>query len=176
MVESSNKTLPTKTKNAYDFSFKALNGEKPLPLSSFKGKVLLVVNTASKCKFTPQYKELETLYQQYKDLGLVILGVPSNDFRDQEPGSASDIASFCEINYGVTFPLTAKEHVRHAEVHPFYVWAYSRFPFWARPQWNFHKYLIDRNGKLIDYFLPLTKPNATRVKVAIENALNESPE
>lgn len=174
-TKSSNKTALKGLKNAYDFSFKSLNGEKPLPLSSFKGKVILVVNTASKCGFTSQYKGLEALYQQYKDQGLVILGVPSNDFRDQEPGNADEIASFCAINYGVTFPLTAKEHVRHKEVHPFYVWASHHFRRWARPQWNFHKYLINRKGELIDYFFTTTNPSAPRLRKAIEKALNECP-
>lgn len=97
--------------SAYDYSFQTLTGHQPLPLSEFKGKVVLVVNTASKCGFTGQYSGLETLYNKYKDRGLVILGVPSNDFGKQEPGSSEEIASFCKINYGVTFPMTAKEAV-----------------------------------------------------------------
>ncbi|MBX9696529.1 MAG: glutathione peroxidase [Alphaproteobacteria bacterium] len=174
-MESPNKTPFIKSKNVYDFSFRTLQGEKPLPLSSFKGKVILVVNTASKCGFTPQYKGLEALYQQYKDQGLVILGVPSNDFRGQEPGNADEIASFCEINYGVTFPLTAKAHVRNKEAHPFYIWAGHHFRRWARPQWNFHKYLINRKGELIDYFFTTTNPSAPRLRAAILKALHESP-
>ncbi len=173
-TESSKNTPFTRAKNVYDFSFRTLQGDKPLPLSSFKGKVILVVNTASKCEFTPQYKGLEALYQEYKDHGLVILGVPSNDFRGQEPRNADEIASFCEINYGVSFPLTAKEHVRNKEAHPFYIWAGRHFRYWARPHWNFHKYLINRKGELIDYFFTTTNPSAPRLRAAILKALHET--
>jgi len=158
--------------SAYDYSFYSLVGHHPLPLSSFKGKVLIVVNTASKCGFTPQYAALEKLYERYKSRGLVILGVPANDFGRQEPGSEEDIAHFCQVNYGVTFPMTAKEVVSGDNAHPFYRWAKQELGFGTAPKWNFHKYLIDRNGKLINYFYSTTSPDSRRFVKAVEEALD----
>ncbi len=162
------------TGSAYDFSFKTLIGEKPLPLSEFKGKVILVVNTASHCGFTKQYDGLQKLYDSYHDKGLVILGVPSNDFGAQEPGSADEIAQFCKLNYGVTFPMASKEVVSGDEAHPFYVWARKTLGFGTAPKWNFHKYLINRQGVLIDHFNSTTSPDSDSLKSAIEKALAES--
>ncbi len=159
--------------NAYDYSFHTLRGHEPLPLSSFKGKVLIVVNTASKCGFTPQYARLEKLYEQYKDRGLVILGVPSNDFGGQEPGTEQEIANFCQVNYGVTFPMTAKEVVSGKNAHPFYLWARQKLGFGTAPKWNFHKYLINRKGELIDYFYSTTSPDAGRFVKVVEQTLAE---
>jgi len=165
---------PTKPdEQAYAFSFHTLVGHKPLPLSTFKGKVLLIVNTASKCGFTPQFKQLEALYEQYKDKGLVILGVPSNDFGKQDPGSDQEIASFCQINYGVSFPMAAKEVVSGKNAHPFYLWAREKLGFGSAPKWNFHKYLINRDGELVTYFYSTTSPEAPRLVKAVEAALNE---
>ena len=161
-------------KDAYGFSFRHLMEETPLPLSDYKGKVIMVVNTASKCGFTPQYEGLEVLYQRYKDQGFVIIGVPSNDFGEQEPGSSQEIATFCKKNYGVTFPMAAKETVSGDEAHPFYVWARQVLGFGTAPKWNFHKYLINRQGKLVDYFNSTTSPDASRVTKAIEALLKES--
>jgi glutathione peroxidase len=158
---------------AYGYSFTSLRGQEPLPLSSFRGKVLLIVNTASKCGFTPQYAQLEKLYEKYKDRGLVILGVPANDFGSQEPGTESEIADFCQINYGVTFPMTAKEVVSGKSAHPFYLWARQQLGFGTAPKWNFHKYLINRKGELIDYFYSTTSPEAGRLIKAVEKALDE---
>ncbi|MDE1901784.1 MAG: glutathione peroxidase [Alphaproteobacteria bacterium] len=160
-------------KTAYDFTFQKLRENAPLPLSDFEGKVLLIVNTASQCGFTPQYDGLEKLYNTYKDRGLVVIGVPSNDFGGQEPGTSDEIAHFCKINYGVTFPMTKKEVVSGAHAHPFYIWAKQTLGFGTAPKWNFHKYLIDRHGKLIDYFNSTTSPESDRVKKAIEKALAE---
>lgn len=160
------------TDTAYDFTFQTLVGDKLLPLSSFKGKVLLVVNTASKCGFTPQYAGLEALYQEYKDRGLVILGVPSNDFGHQEPGTEAAIADFCQINYGVTFPMAAKEIVSGKNAHPFYLWAKQTLGFGTAPKWNFHKYLINRDGELVTYFYSTTSPKAKRLVNAVEKALS----
>lgn len=154
----------------YDLNFTALDG-KPLPLSEFKGQLLLVVNTASKCGFTPQYESLEKIYQAYKDRGFVVLGVPSNDFANQEPGTADQIASFCKLNYGVTFPLTAKEHVSGDDAHPFYKWAAGEVSWLGRPKWNFHKYLISRDGKLLDWFSSKTSPDNDKIIAAIEKNL-----
>lgn len=159
--------------SAYDYSFQSLIGHHALPLSSFKGKVLLIVNTASKCGFTPQYASLEKLYDTYKDRGLVVIGVPSNDFARQEPGTEEDIAHFCQMNYGVTFPMTTKEIVSGKNAHPFYRWAKQKLGFGTAVKWNFHKYLINRNGELVDYFNSPTSPDAKRVQKAIEKALEQ---
>ena len=158
---------------AYDYSFKTLIGEEPLPLSQFKGKVILVVNTASHCGFTKQYTGLQKLYDTYRDKGLVILGVPSNDFGAQEPGSADEIAQFCKLNYGVTFPMASKEVVSGDEAHPFYLWARKTLGFGTAPKWNFHKYLINRHGALVDHFNSTTSPESESLKDAIDKALAE---
>jgi len=160
-------------KTAYNFSFKILNNEEPMPLKQFSGKVMLVVNTASHCGFTKQYEGLETLYKLYKDQGLVVIGVPSNDFGQQEPGSAQEIATFCKRNFGVTFPMAEKEVVSGDGAHPFYVWAKQTLGFGTAPKWNFHKYLINRKGELINYFYSTTTPESHRLKKAIEQALLE---
>jgi glutathione peroxidase len=163
----------TPTKNAYDFSFHTLIGAKPLPLSSYKGKVLLIVNTASHCGFTKQYEGLEKLYTRYKDKGLVVMGVPSNDFGGQEPGSSEEIATFCKLNYGVSFPMTAKEIVSGDDAHPFYQYAKKTLGFGTAPKWNFHKYLVNRNGIVIDHFNSTTSPDSAGIVRAIEKALAE---
>jgi glutathione peroxidase len=158
---------------AYDFSFKTLMGEEPMPLLDYKGKVLLIVNTASKCGFTGQYEGLEALYKKYADQGLVIIGVPSNDFGEQEPGNNEEIANFCKINYGVTFPMASKELVSGEHAHPFYIWAKKSLGFGTAPKWNFHKYLVNRKGELVDYFNSTTAPDADRLVHAVEKLLNE---
>ncbi len=155
---------------AWDFSFVTIDG-KPLPLAEFKGKAVLVVNTASKCGFTPQYKGLEELYKKYGDRGLVVLGVPSNDFAGQEPGTSEEIQEFCELNFGVDFPLTRKEKVSGRDAHPFYDWAAKQLGSLAKPKWNFHKYLIAPDGSLADWFSTVTKPDAPKVAKAIEDVL-----
>ena len=159
------------TGSAYDYSFTTLEGEKDLPLSQFKGNVLLIVNVASKCGFTKQYEGLEALYKKYKDNGLIVLGIPCNDFGKQEPGTLEEIASFCKLNYGVTFPMTSKQIVKGNAAHPFYKWAATTLGFGTKPKWNFHKYLIDKNGKLIDYFNSNTPPSAENLIAALESLL-----
>lgn len=156
---------------AYEFSFKGLNDQKPLPLKDYSGKVILIVNTASRCGFTPQYEGLEKLYNTYKDKGLVIIGVPSNDFGSQELGTDAEISHFCKLNYGVTFPMASKEVVSGKTAHTFYLWAKKQLGFGTAPKWNFHKYLIDRHGKLIDYFGSMTSPDSTNLVQAVEKAL-----
>ena len=160
---------------AYDFSFTTLMEGKPLPIKKFKGSVILIVNTASSCGFTSQYEGLQKLYENYKDKGLVIIGVPSNDFGGQEPGSNQEIAHFCKINYGVNFPIASKETVSGKNAHPFYLWARKVLGFGTAPKWNFHKYLINRKGELIDYFHSTTSPDNERIKNSIEKALMEEP-
>jgi glutathione peroxidase len=156
--------------NAHSFSFKSIDG-KPFPLSQFKGKAVLVVNTASACGLTPQYKGLEALWQGYKDKGLVVLGVPCNDFGAQEPGTEGEIKTFCETHFGVDFPMTSKEHVIGSAAHPFYAWAVKELGEGAAPRWNFHKYLIGKDGALAGTFGSRTEPEAADVKAAIEAAL-----
>jgi len=161
--------------SAYQFTFRELMGGAPLPLAQFKGKVLLVVNTASHCGFTPQYEGLEKLYNSYKAQGLVVLGVPSNDFGAQEPGTSEDIAKFCKTNYGVTFPLAGKEVVSGDKAHPFYLWAKQMLGFGTAPKWNFHKYLINRRGQLVDYYNSMTSPDSEKITDEIEELLREQP-
>ncbi len=156
--------------NAHAFSFTSIEG-KPLAMSGYKGKAVLLVNTASACGLTPQYKGLEALWQAYRDKGLVVLGVPSNDFGAQEPGSETEIKSFCEVRYGVDFPLTKKEHVVGAAAHPLYQWIAKELGEAAIPRWNFHKYLISKDGNLAGTFGSRIEPEAAELKTAIETAL-----
>jgi glutathione peroxidase len=155
------------------FSFDSLMAKEPIRFSDYQGKVLLIVNTASKCGFTGQYDGLEKLYQTYKDKGLFVIGVPSNDFGAQEPGTHEEIAQFCKLNFGVSFPMTAKYEVTGKNAHPFYIYAKKELGFGTAPKWNFHKYLINRQGQLVNYFHSTTKPDSTRLIKAIEAALDE---
>ncbi|MDR3497607.1 MAG: glutathione peroxidase [Parvibaculum sp.] len=155
-----------KDKTAFDFEFNSLKG-KPMPLSAFAGNPLLIVNTASKCGFTPQYAGLEAIYRKHKADGLVVLGVPSNDFANQEPGNSGEIEQFCEINFGVDFPLTEKVHVKGADAHPLFQWIGAQGGFLSRPRWNFYKYLIGRDGKLVNWFASVTTPESAKFQSAI---------
>ncbi len=154
----------------YDFTLTGIDG-KPFALSQFVGRVVLLVNTASECGYTPQYQGLEKLWLDYKDKGLVVVGVPCNDFGGQEPGEASEIANFCEVNYGVTFPLSAKTVVSGNAADPLYVWAGDKAGMLGKPNWNFHKYLFGRDGGFIDWFSTPTKPESAKIVAAIEKAL-----
>jgi len=136
---------------------------------TYRGKVLLVVNTASECAFTSQYEGLEKLYREKKDEGLVVLGFPSNDFGGQEPGSEQKISNFCRINYGVSFPMFSKISVKGEQAHPLYRALVAAAD--ATPRWNFHKYLIGRDGQVIDSFSSFTGPNSSGLRKAIEKAL-----
>ncbi len=156
--------------DAHDFAFTSIEGNI-LPMSVFEGKTVLVVNTASLCGFTPQYLELQALWSRYRDRGLIVLGVPSNDFGSQEPGTAHEISTFCEVNYGIDFPMTDKVQVKGDAAHPFYRWAARQVGFAGKPRWNFHKYLIGPDGRLINWFSSPTKPTAARVVEAIEALL-----
>lgn len=146
-------------------------GGQPVPMADYAGKVVLVVNTASHCGFTPQYAGLETLYQKYTAQGLVVLGFPCNQFGKQEPGSADDIAQTCHINYGVSFPMFAKIEVNGAAAHPLFRYLKKTLPgvLGERIKWNFTKFLIGRDGKLIKRFAPFTKPE--KMEAAIVAAL-----
>ena len=156
--------------NAYDFSFTSIDGA-PLPLSSFKGKPVLVVNTASKCGLTPQYEGLEALYRDYREQGLVVLGVPCNQFAGQEPGTEDEIKSFCETKFDIDFPMTSKIDVKEAGRHPFYAWAEEKLGEPAVPVWNFHKILIGPDGEAVAAFGPRTPPQDPTIVEAVEKAL-----
>lgn len=156
--------------DAFGFSFTSITGE-PMPLAHFAGKAILIVNTASHCGFTQQYADLQRVWQMYRDRGLVVLGVPSNDFGGQEPGTEADIKAFCEVNFDVDFPLTAKEHVKGSSAHPFYRWAAAQVGALATPKWNFHKYLIAPDGRLVGWFSTVTRPTSHAVTTAIEQHL-----
>jgi glutathione peroxidase len=157
--------------NAHDLSFQAIDGNA-LPLRDFRGKALLVVNTASECGYTPQYRGLQSLWERYRNRGLVVLGVPSNDFGAQEPGSESEIRAFCERTYKVSFPMTQKQTVIGADAHPFYRWIAEEIGEDAAPRWNFHKYLIDGKGELAGAWSSRVEPDDPALIQAIESALS----
>jgi glutathione peroxidase len=158
---------------AFAFSFTSIEGE-PLPLTMFEGKALLVVNTASLCGFTHQYAALQELWERYRNRGLVVLGVPSNDFGGQEPGTESEIKQFCEVNFSIDFPLTSKEHVKGDAAHPFYKWATGTLGDGAGPRWNFHKYLVSPDGRLVEWFSTSTPPTSDEVLEAVEAHLPQN--
>ena len=157
---------------AYAFSFPALAGGD-IRLAEYASHPLLVVNTASLCGYTPQYGGLQELWTQFHDRGFVIVGVPSNDFGGQEPGGSTEIAATAQQHYGVTFPITVKTVVKGPNAHPFYRWAAEVRPSDV-PRWNFHKYLIGRDGYIIDAFPETIEPTDTRVKTAIARAFAAS--
>ncbi|HYC64342.1 MAG TPA: glutathione peroxidase [Reyranellaceae bacterium] len=156
--------------NAHDFGFRTIDGD-PLPMKSFAGKPVLMVNVASYCGLTPQYTDLEKLHETYGPKGLVVLGVPCNDFGAQEPRAEGEILKFCQSLYGVKFPLTSKEKVIGAGAHPLYQWIGSQLGEEALPKWNFHKYLIGKDGELVETFGSRVSPGAAEVKQAIERAI-----
>ncbi len=160
-------------RNAYAFAFAGIDGRE-IALRQFAGRPLLVVNTASRCGFTSQYDGLQQLWTRYRPRGLAVLGVPSNDFAGQEPGSNEEIASFCSQTYGVTFPLAAKAQVVGQAAHPFYRWAAAERPA-DRPRWNFHKYLLGRDGRIAAVFPTSTPPMDPQVVAAVERALSGPP-
>jgi glutathione peroxidase len=151
-------------KNLYDIELKTLRGDI-FDWNSCKGKKVLIVNTASECGFTKQYKELQSLYDLYKDT-LEIIGVPCNQFGKQEPGNSEEIQEFCELNFGVTFPLTEKLQVKGDDKHPLYVWLTSKRYNGVKSssvKWNFQKYLLDEHGHLIDFYYSITKPMSKKI-------------
>ena len=156
--------------SAYDYDLEMLAGET-LPLRRFEGKPILLINTASKCGFTPQYEGLQALWSHYQSRGLMVIGMPCNDFGNQEPGSAKDIEAFCSANYGVSFPMSAKLHVRGPQAHPLFDWLARQGGVLSRPRWNFYKYLIDRDGSLRTWFSSVTKPMSGRMRTAIDRVV-----
>ena len=160
-------------KTAYLFEFDSIDGGK-ISLSEYKGDVILVVNTASECGFTRQYTGLQTLWDEFKDDGLVVIGIPSNDFGGQESGSDSQIKSFCEVNFNIDFPMAAKTTVKGRNAHPFYHWINEELGWMAGPKWNFHKYLIARNGTLHESFSSMVSPTSTSLQEQITFLLEQS--
>ena len=164
---------PPPQKSMYEFTMKDIDG-KDAKLDAYKGKVVMIVNTASKCGLTPQYEGLQNLYDKYKDKGFVVLGFPANNFMGQEPGTEKEIKDFCNLKYNVTFPMFSKISVKGADQHPFYTFLTnekSNPGFEGDITWNFEKFLADKNGKIIARFSPKTTPDSPEVVAAIEKAL-----
>ena len=154
---------------AHEFQFKGIDGES-IELNQYKDKVIVVVNVASRCGFTNQYNDLQQLWSNYKEKDLVVIGVPTNDFK-QEPGSNSDIKNFCETNFNISFPMTEKTNVIGKNSHPFFKWAKDNYGRAAIPKWNFHKIVIGKDGKVADTFASITKTSSTKFVNFIEEQI-----
>ena len=165
------KTSANYTKLAYDFQFNGINGNT-IKLSNYKNKIIVVVNVASRCGFTNQYSELQKLWVNYKDKDVIVLGVPTNDFK-QEPGSNSEIKDFCETNFNIDFPMTEKINVIGKKSHPFYKWAKDNHGKNAIPKWNFHKIIIGKDGKIAETFASITKPYSSKFIKFIEEKIRK---
>ena len=157
-------------KTFYDFELELITGET-ISLDKYEGKAVLLVNVASKCGFTKQYTDLQNLWQKYREKNLIVLGVPSNQFGSQEPGSNDEIKDFCETNFNINFPMTSKYDVKGENAHDVYKWAKDTFGKSAVPKWNFHKILIDKNGKIHDTFASFTNPMSKKIIKELENIL-----
>jgi|TARA_Y100000389_G_C17436710_1_gene505989 glutathione peroxidase len=164
------KSISENSKTFFDFKINSIDGQE-LDLSIYKDKTLLVVNVASKCGFTKQYDELQNLYELYSEKGLIVLAVPSNQFGGQEPGSEAEIKNFCETNFNITFPIMSKYDVKGNNAHPIYSWAKETYGMSAVPKWNFHKILINKNGKIVDTFASFTSPTSRKIIKKIEQIL-----
>ena len=156
-------------KSFHDFSIESISGGD-IKLADYKNKVVLLVNTASQCGFTPQYAGLQKIYDRYKDDGLVVLGVPSDDF-NQELSSDDDVKKFCEIRYGVNFPLTSIQKIKGESAHPLYKWISGNTSVIGQPRWNFHKYLISKEGQILNWFSSMTSPTSEGLLNQVEQAL-----
>ena len=157
-------------KTFYDFELDLITGET-ISLDIYEGKAVLLVNVASKCGFTKQYTDLQNLWEKYREKNLIVLGVPSNQFGSQEPGSNDEIKDFCETNFNINFPMTSKYDVKGENAHDVYKWAKDTFGKSAVPKWNFHKILIDKNGKIHDTFASFTNPMSKKIIKELENIL-----
>ena len=155
---------------AYDFKFNDLDGSE-LNLNEFKGKVIVVINVASQCGFTKQYDDMQKVWDKYQDKGVIMLGIPSNDFGKQEPGSNEEIKNFCEAKFGITFPMTEKVSVKGENAHPFYIWARENHGKSAIPKWNFHKIIINKNGKIAETFSSTTNPSSKKFITTLEKLI-----
>ena len=165
-----NNASSNNTKLFYDFEIRSITGDE-LNITEMKGKTILLVNVASKCGFTKQYDELQQLYDNFKDKGLIVIGVPSNQFGGQEPGSESEIKNFCETNFNITFPMTSKYDVKGDNAHPIYLWAKETYGNSTVPKWNFHKILINKEGKVEDTFVSFTNPLSKKIINKLEQIL-----
>ena len=166
-----NNSMAEYDKLANEFTFNDLDGSK-INLKDYNNKVIVVVNVASKCGFTKQYEDLQIIWDKYQSKGLIVLGVPSNDFGAQEPGSNNEIKNFCEAKFGITFPITEKAIVKGDNAHPFYLWAKKNYGRQAVPKWNFHKIIVNKQGKIHDTFASITNPTSKRFISSIEKALD----
>jgi len=165
-----NKTMSNNTETFFDLNVNSINGDV-LNLSKLKGKTILLVNVASNCGFTKQYEDLQNLYDSYKSKGLIVIGMPSNQFGGQEPGSESEIKNFCETNFNITFQMTSKYDVKGDNAHPIYMWAKETFGRSAVPKWNFHKILINKEGKVEETFASFTNPMSKKIINKLEEIL-----
>ena len=163
------KVMAENNGSAYDYEFNSIDGSL-IKLSKYREKVIVVVNVASRCGYTPQYEDLQKLWSEYKRKNLVILGVPTNNFR-QEPGNNTEIKNFCETNFGITFPMTEKINVIGKNAHPFYKWARKDYGIGAIPKWNFHKIIIGKDGKVAETFSSITNPSSKKFIKVIENLI-----
>ena len=166
-----NKSYSKYEKIFYDFSIKSIDGEN-IELSKYKERATLLVNVASNCGFTKQYAELQEIWEKYKNDGLIVLGIPSNQFGGQEPGTNEEIKKFCEVNFNINFPITSKYDVKGDNAHPVYIWAKKNHGKSTIPKWNFHKILINKEGKVHDTFSSFTKPTSKKIIAEIEKILN----
>ena len=157
-----NKTMSDNSKTFFDFKINSINGDS-INLSKYTGKTILLVNVASNCGFTKQYDDLQKLYDEFKDKGLTIIGVPTNQFGGQEPGTEEEIKKFCETNFNITFPMTSKYDVKGNNAHPIYVWAKDTYGKSTVPKWNFHKILINKDGEIEDTFASFTGPMSKKI-------------
>ena len=166
-----NKTFSKYEKIFFDLNIKSLEGTN-IELSEYKNNAVLLVNVASNCGFTKQYADLQKLWETYKDKGLIVIGVPSNQFGSQEPGTNEEIKKFCEVNFNVNFPMTDKVEVKGENAHPIYLWAKENFGKSAIPKWNFHKILINVDGEIQETYSSLTSPTSKKITNEIEKILN----
>ena len=158
-------------KTFFNFKIKSLEGDN-IDLSKYNNKAVLIVNVASKCGFTKQYRDLQKLWDTYKNDGLIVIGVPSNQFGSQEPGTNEEIKEFCEVNFGVNFIMTDKAEVKGINAHPIYLWAKDNFGTSAIPKWNFHKILINKEGKVQNTYSSFTNPKSKKITKEIEKILD----
>ena len=156
--------------NFYDFKLESITGEI-INFSDYKGKTILLVNVASNCGFTKQYSDLQNLWEQYKERNLIVLGIPSNQFGSQEPGTNAEIKDFCETNFNINFPMTSKYNVKGEDAHEIYKWAKDSFGKAAIPKWNFHKILINKNGQIQDTYASFTNPMSKKIINQLEKIL-----
>ena len=165
-----NKTMSDNSKTFFDFKINSINGDS-INLSKYTGKTILLVNVASNCGFTKQYDDLQKLYDVFKDKGLIVVGVPTNQFGGQEPGTDEEIKKFCETNFNITFPMTSKYDVKGVNAHPIYLWAKNTYGKSTIPKWNFHKILINKDGLIVDTFVSFTNPKSKKILNKLEKIL-----